>query len=297
MDTLEAMRVFTAVVEAGSFSAAAKKCGISKAMTSKWVSRLEQHLNTQLLYRTTRSLSLTVAGQTYAYWAKNLVDEVANIENRMRDSKATLEGTIRFSAPWTFGNQILMPAFTEFCLKYPDIRLKLVLMDQRVELVSEGIDVGVFIGRLEDSSLVVRRVGDFPHVLAAAPAYLEKHPAPESPMELKQHSCIVDRNIQDGLDWTFRQGGYSTRIRPEPRLEVNGASAIRTALLAGLGLGICPWFTIREDLLTGNLVRLMPTHDIDSLGVYIIYPPNRHISSKVRKLVEFLMPYILENIP
>ena len=291
MDTVAAMIVFAKVVEANSFSEAARRLGQSKSAISKQVAGLEDRLGARLLNRTTRRLSLTEVGAALYERCARIATEVEAAEQIVTHLHAAPRGTLRVNAPMSFGHLHLAPTIPAFLDRYPEVTIDLTLNDRFVDLIDEGYDLAIRIARLTDSSLVARKLAPARLVLCAAPSYVARRGAPLAPNDLQGHECIIYAQ-QTLLDqWQFLDGeGHRSTVGVRGRLQSNNGDAIRAALLAGAGIGRLPTFLVGPDICDGRLVRLLPDYDsVFDGGVYAIYPHSRHLSPKVRAFVDFLV--------
>ncbi|MGD8843285.1 MAG: LysR family transcriptional regulator [Gammaproteobacteria bacterium] len=282
------MRTYAAVVAAGSFTAAADRLGISKALASKYVGQLEEHLGVRLLNRTTRQLNTTEAGQAYFRRCRQLLDDVDELEAAIRDQQAAPRGRLVVAAPTSFGELYLTRAVAAYLDEQPGVSVELVLADRYVNIVEEGFDLAVRIGALEDSSLIARRLAPARIVTCASPAYLERAGRPEHPSELEAHSCVIDTNFRPPDTWRFQEAGQPFGVKVRGRFQVNSALAVRECLLAGQGIGRCPAWAVAEDLAAGRLVGILEKFETLAYGIYAVYPHHRHLAAKVRSFVDFL---------
>lgn len=292
MDKLTAMRAFVRVADTGSFSAAARLLGRSKAAVSKQLALLEGALGVQLLVRTTRQVRLNDAGRGYYERCVQLLAELDDIESNVQQSQASPRGVLKVAGPQTFAELHLSAAIREFLLRYPELKVELVLTDRVVDLVDHGFDVAIRVGELADSSLLARRLASTSVVACAAQVYLAKHGVPRTPEQLTEHELIIDSNFRHPASWRFRRGTRSINVRVSGRLQVNSAVMVRHFLVSGAGIGLCPEFVIREDLEAGILVPLLTQFSGYDLGVYAVYPHTRHVPSRVRVFVDFLADYL-----
>lgn len=289
MDRLECDRMFIAVIEAGSFTGAAEKLGTRSGQASKLISRLETELGVRLLNRTTRSVAPTEAGRAYYDRLKPLVDELDTLDLDIRNISQSPRGRLRLTAPLTFGTLELAPALNEFAGLYPDIELDVSFSDRVVNVVDEGFDLAVRIGRPGDSSLILRRLCAVRIVVAGAPSYLDKHDAPGSPSDLAQHACIIDTNFHEPNRWPFKgENGGVEMANVDGRIRYSNAEACVQAAELGLGLACVPAFVAGDALRSGRLIRLLPSFEPDPYDVHMLYPHSRHLAAKVRLLVDFL---------
>lgn len=289
MDTVTRMQAFIGVVEAGGFSAAARRAAKSKALISKYVKDLEDELGVRLLNRTTRQLSLTEVGQAYYREATDILQRIDDLADSVRDTHKEPRGLLRVSAPRSFGDAELGQAIMDFLVEQPQITVDLRLDDRFVDLVEEGFDVAIRITELADSSLIARRLADFRSVLTASPAFLADRPRPGHPNDLAGAPGIIDTNYRGRHNWVFQKDGERITVAMQPRVEVNSPEVARAAALAGLGYARLPWFTAREALADGRLVGLLEDWEPRSSAIYAVYPHRRHLSGKVRVFVDYMV--------
>ncbi len=290
MDRLECDRMFIAVMEAGSFIGAAERFGTSSSQASKLVSRLESELGVRLFNRTTRSVAPTEAGRAYYDRLKPLVDELETLDLDIRNISQSPRGRLRLTAPLTFGTLELAPALNDFAVRYRDIELDVSFSDRVVNLVDDGFDMAIRVGRPGDSSLIIRKLCSVRIVVAAAPAYVEEHGAPEAPSDLARHACIIDTNFREPGRWPFRNHiGEVESIKVDGRIRFSNAEACAQAAAAGLGLACVPAFVAGEALRSGKLARLLTSFEPEPYDVHALYPHSRHLAAKVRLLVDFLV--------
>ncbi len=289
MDRLHSMKIFARVADAGSFSAAARDLGLSKAAVSKHVRSLEDRLGVRLLNRTTRRLSLTEEGRTYHDWCNRIGSDVEEAELSVRRLQSEPRGTLRLNAPMSFGILHLGAVLPDFLDRYPDLTVDLSLNDRYVDLVDEGYDVAVRIGELTDSSLIARKFATTRRVLCAAPAYLARRGTPKSPRDLAGHNCLSYSymRLRPG-EWQLAGPDGSAPVRVAGNLSANNGDVIRAALVAGTGIAWQPSFIVGDDIRAGRLRPVMPDY-WDEIGIYAVYPQTRHLSAKVRAFVDFLV--------
>ena len=289
MDRLDCDRMFVAVMETGSFAGAAKRLGSSSGQASKLVSRLEADLGVRLLNRTTRSISPTEAGKAYFERLRPLLDEYDHLDVSVRDVSQAPRGRLRLTAPLSFGVVELASALNDFALRYPEIELEVSFSDRVVNLVDEGFDMAVRIGRPGDSSLIIRKLCDVRIVVIGSAGYLERHGGPETPEDLALHHCIIDTNFRDPNRWPFRDRERGERTVPvSGRIRYSNAEACLRAAEAGLGLACVPAFVAGDAIRSGQVKRLLQAFETDPYGVHALYPHSRHLAAKVRLLVDFL---------
>lgn len=289
MDRLSCLQAFVTVVESNGFSEAARRLKVSKALISKQVGQLEDSLGVRLLHRTTRQVSPTSSGRAYYEQCKPLLEELNDLDASVQTHDNALAGELRITAPVTYAEMHLLPVISRFSASYPRVRIQLDLNDRFVNLVEERIDLAVRIGKLEESSLVSRRIGETRMYLCAAPEYLVANTAPQSITELTDHPCIIDNNHPDGAHWQLTDGEQESMVTVEDRIQVNNARAARELVLAGNGIGLLPSFAVDEDLATGRLIRVLDRYSTQPIGIYAIYLHRKHLSPKVRKLLDMLV--------
>ena len=290
MDTLTRMRAFIDVVEAEGFSAAARKIGRSKALLSKYVRELEDELGALLLNRTTRQFSLTEAGHTYYQRASEIVREVDSLAEAVRQSSGDVRGRIKLSAARTFADAPIGQSLVDFARQHPDIVLDIHLDDRFVDLVEEGFDLAVRISRLENSSLIARRLAPFSVRLCASPELIAKHGAPTRPQDLANLPCIVDTNGRSLANWRFKgEGEDSISVAVSGPIEVNSPIVARAAALSGLGFAMLPDFIAAPDVASGKLVTALDDRLLSGTGIFAVYPHRRYLPAKVRVFVDFLV--------
>lgn len=290
MDRLTALQVFRQAVELGSFAAAARRLGLSPAAISKNIGELEAHLGVRLLNRTTRRMSTTEAGRLYYEQISRLLDDLEIADQALAPLQQKPKGLLRVSAPLTL--TLLTPlsqAMPRFLQSYPEITLDLRLDDRRVNLVEEGYDLAIRASaHLEDSRLVARKLMRTPHIVCAAPAYLEARGRPEAPDDLRRHDCIQFMLAEHADAWRFSKGGKRAQIPISGRYKVTSSLAIREALRAGFGIGLIPQIYVQRDLEEGRLCQLLADWSSSELQVFAVYPSRRQLLPKVRAFLDFL---------
>ncbi|MBV7482093.1 LysR family transcriptional regulator [Bordetella sp. BOR01] len=288
MDRFEEMRVFTTVVEAGSFVKATETLRMSKAGVSRHVTELESRLGVRLLQRTTRRQSLTEEGQLFYERCKALLAEVEDAETEVTSRSGEVGGLLRINAPLTFGVRHLAALWAAFKAQHPQLILDITLADRVVDLVEEGYDVAVRISQLADSTLVSRRLACTRMVLCATPQYIQMRGHPEHPRELTMHPTIAYTYWTGRDEWRFHGPEGEVSVRIQPIMRANNGDTCMEAALAGLGVILQPTFLVGDALRAGTLVELMPQYRCVELGIYAIYPTRRHVPPRVRALVDFL---------
>ena len=292
MDRLEADRMFVSVIEAGSFARGAERLGVSPGQASKLIGKLEQDLGVRLLHRTTRALHPTDAGRAYYDGLRDLLVEFDALDAAVRNASQTAAGRVRASVPLSFGVSALTPVLLRFARAYPEILLDVSYTDRQVNLVEEGYDVAVRIGRIGDSpSLIGRRLSETRLLRCAAPHYLADHPRPEVPDDLRDHRCILDTNMADPFRWKFcdPRTGEGLECPVTGRLRFANAEACLRAAEAGEGVASVPAFLAMESVRGGRVTPLLETWEPEALPIFALYPQGRHLARKVRVLLDFLV--------
>lgn len=289
MDILQAMKTFVAVVETGGFIKAVDVTGFSKPAVSRQVADLEKYLGARLLHRTTRRVSLTDEGRSYYQHSKAILLAVEEAHAEVSDATLTAQGNLRIGAPQTFGALHLAPLWGRFAAENPSVDLDIVLSDRVVDMVEEGYDLVVRIGRLTDSNLVSRALATSRMVLCASPDYLANHGVPLHPDDLAQHEVIAYSYWSAGDEWSFLGLSGETRVRVSPRIHANSGDTCKAAAVAGYGVVFQPDFLVYDCLQTGQLIELMPEFQGAKLEIQTLYPTRKQLPLKVRKLVDFLV--------
>lgn len=288
MDTIDGMRTFVAVVEAGSLSAAARRLDMSPQLVSKYVAQLEDRLGARLLNRSTRRLSLTEAGRAYSERCRHIIDQIDETESAVGEMSAQARGTLRVNAPMSFGVTHLAPAITAYQALQPDVAVEMLMNDRVVDVVSEGFDLAIRIGKLEESALVARQLAPVRLVVCASPGYLAKHGRPATPADLARHNCLVYTYYSARADWTFARDGEMHTVHVGGRLVANNGDAICRAAVADGGIILQPTFIVGDELRTGRLEPVLDDYDLPALGAYAVYAHRQYLSAKVRTFVDFL---------
>lgn len=291
MDTFTRMEAFVQVVDAGGFSAAARRLSKSKALISKYVRDLEDELGVRLLNRTTRQLSMTEVGAAYHREATEILQRLDDLADAVRDNHREPRGLLRVSAPRSFGDAVLGRAIMQFLAAEPEISLDLRLDDRIIDLVEEGFDVAVRLTELTDSSLIARRLSSFRIVTVASPDCLTRYGSPAHPSELSTLPTIVDTNLRTRTTWAYIAGPERLTVTVKPRIEVNSPQVVLEAALAGQGFTRLPLFICQEAIKAGTLQPILKEFDLPPVGMYAVYPHRRHLSGKVRAFVDFLAHY------
>jgi len=283
---LNQIAVFVRVVQAGSFSAAARQLGMPKSTVSRKVSELERRIGARLLQRTTRKLGLTDAGRTYYERAARIVGEIDEAEAAVGRLQAAPRGLLRVTAP--LGFRALGPVVADYLEKYGDVQVELVCTDRRVDLVEERFDLALRAGPLEDSTLVGRKLGTLKRLLVASPTYCKAHGTPRAPADLQKHTCITFGVGATPNVWSLEAGGKQAVVRVKPRLSVNDMEIMRDSALAGIGIAWLIEFICAEDIRKGRLRHVLPDWHSPEVPLHALYPTTRQLSPKVITFVDLL---------
>ncbi|MFF7709733.1 LysR substrate-binding domain-containing protein [Pseudomonas sp. NPDC007930] len=287
MNPFEDMRLFSQVLDAGSFTAAAEHLGVSKQLISRRVMALEARLGVRLLNRSTRRLDVTPLGQAYYDAAQRLLAEVEQVEQSIAGEQGEPRGVVRVSAPLSFAVEHLSALLPAFLQRYPGVTLELDLSDRNVDLLGEGFDLALRIGELSDSSLIVRHIAEVDRLWCASPGYLAAHGEPQTPEALAGHQCLPYGHGRNET-WRFERAGKAQAIQVSGRLRANNGEVLRDAAIAGLGIAYLPAFIVAKALAQGQLCRLLDEFRPPPLPLSALYPGHRQASQPVRALVEFL---------
>ncbi len=289
MDNLTDVAVFVRVVERGSFTLAAEDLALSRAVVSKYLTRLERRLGARLLHRTTRRLSLTEAGAALFEASRGALERIEEAEAAVAQFQSVPSGRLKVSAPMSFGILHLGPALTAFARAFPRVNLDLKLDDRFVNLVEEGFDVAIRIGSLTDSSLVARRLAGARIIACASPAYLEEFGTPETPEDLAAHNCLLYSYLSTANVWRFT--GPDAREIPVAvtgNLRINNGIILAEAAVAGHGILASPTFYVAPMLRAGTLLRILERYQLAELGIHAVYPQRNYVPPKVRAFIDFL---------
>ena len=290
MDRLSAIQVFAQVVESGSFAKAAERLGLSTSAASRQVADLEGHLQTRLLNRTTRRVSLTEGGRAFYERAVQLLADLEEAEQEASSAAVVPRGTIRLTTSVNFGVRHVAPAIAAFLAAYRDVRFDVSLADRVVDLVEEGFDLAIRIGTPGADNLVARKLGETRLVPCASPAYLARHGAPKTPDELAGHNCFTYEYVTPRNVWRFRdRSGTEQAVRVAGTLHSNNGDLLAEVAALDAGIVFEPMFIVGPDVRAGRLVPLLQDYVPLPVPIYALYPSRKHLSAKVRRFVEFLI--------
>ncbi|MGE8144078.1 LysR family transcriptional regulator [Pseudomonas frederiksbergensis] len=295
MDVFQTMRVFIAVAQSGSFTAAADVLDTTTTNVSKAVSSLEARLQTRLINRTTRRLALTEAGHRYLQRCEKILDEMREADEEAGTAQVMPAGRLKIHAMAAIGNHYVIDAIAKYRETHPSVMFDLTLTNRLPDLLEEGYDMSIVLARdLPDSGFVAQRLGITYSILCASPAYLKKRGSPESPDALASHDCLrIVNTVMPVENWAFEgPEGVETVTIPESPIHVNTADAMTVAILSGMGIGIQPIASAVDGLRAGKLVRVLPQYHLEELNLFAIYPSRKFVDAKIRTWVEFLKDYI-----
>jgi DNA-binding transcriptional LysR family regulator len=288
MDRLTAMSMFVRVAESGSFSAVAKELETTQPTVSKNVAELEVWLGVKLLNRSTRSLHLTEAGADYYERCISILMDIDEAEQNVGSLQSQPRGTVRVTTPAAFGELYMVPCLKGFFQQYPDIKVDLMLNDRSIDLIQEGIDMGIRMGNLSDSNLIARQLATSPMVTVASKDYLAEHGTPQHPRDIKQHNYIIYSGRGQAHDIEFSDGDVPVKINVHGNLMTNSSDAIRQALLSGHGISKAPKWLVGDALADGRLVSILDEFNLEPMPLSAVYPSGRHLPSKARCLLDYL---------
>ena len=290
MDHFAAMQVFVRVVEAGGLSAAGRALGLAPSTVTRRINELEAALGVRLLQRTTRTLSLTEAGETYFERAREIMGAVEEATLAVAARRGVASGILRGTVPASLARRHMAPAAADFMAQFPSVKVAMTVTDRVVDLVGEGMDLAIRVGRLEDSSLLARKVGEARRLLCASPAYLKRAGKPATPADLAEHACLTFRDHPGRALWRFRKAGRRADMRVSGPLVANDGETLVAAAAAGLGLVLLPAWLVGAEIGDGALVELLPDYapDPPRTPLQAVFPPGPYSPVKVRAFIDFL---------
>ena len=289
MDRFADLSMFVAVVDSGGISAAAERLGVAKSAVSRRLADLEGRLGAQLLRRTTRRLTLTDSGRAFHERAKNILADLEEAEQSVSQAHGALRGRLKVALPLAYGIRHVGPLITEFMALHPAVEFDLDFNDRRIDLMQEGFDLAIRVARLPDSSLIARRLAPVPSALCASPDYLARRGTPARAADLAGHAALVYSNLANPDTWNFvGPEGQPGSVKVPVRLRANNGEFLTRAAIAGQGIILHPTFYLDEAIRAGELVPLLTDHAWPQVNAYAVYPPTRHLSRRVRALVDFL---------
>lgn len=280
---------FVYVAENESFTLASKKMAISTAQVSRQISALEKRLNIKLFYRTTRNVSLTEEGRVFYQHCRSVLDGLDAAERAITNLQSKPQGKIKLTAPVTYGEKQVLPLVNNFMKQYNDVEVSAYLSNRQIDIVDEGYDLAIRLGKLSDSTMMAKKLATRTNYVCASPSYLEKQGIPHSISELNKHSCLLGTNDH----WHFRESGREKSIRVTGRLRYNNGYSLTDAALKGLGIVQLPDYYVQQHIQRGELVTLLDSYRAPDEGIWAVYPQNRHLSPKIRLLVDYLAEQLL----
>jgi LysR family transcriptional regulator for bpeEF and oprC len=298
MDQIQAMRIFVRVVEAGTFTRAADSLGLPKGTVTKQIQALESRLHVKLLNRTTRRVTVTPDGAAYFERTARLLNDFDEIEASMTNAQANPTGRLRIDVGTSTARMIILPALESFCDRYPDIQVDLGVSDRPVDLISDNVDCVIRAGDLTDQSLVARRIGTLEFVTVASPAYLKRYGVPQHPTDIEKRHHLVSffaGGTRRVYPHEFHKGDEHIEMSGPYRVSVNESNAHLAAVLGGFGISQCITFMTESHLASGELIEILPDWTRPPLPVHVVYPPNRHLSAKVRVFVDWAAELFQKN--
>ncbi|EFI53252.1 MULTISPECIES: LysR family transcriptional regulator [Afipia] len=288
MDRLEAMSILVASAEAGSFSAAGRQLGVPLPTVSRKVAELEAHLNTRLLVRSTRKLSLTQAGLAYIAACKRILEQVDEAESQASGEYTVPRGILTMTAPIVFGRLHVIPVVNEFLASFAQISVQLMLSDHTVNIVDEHIDLAVRIGMLPDSTLIATKVGEIRPVVCGSPEYFAAHGVPKTPGDLADHMCVTYTALASGMTWIFNPRGKAPKsVRPYCRLKINTAEAAIDAAIASVGVTNVLSYQVARAVAAGKLKLILEDYEPDPIPVHLVHTGQAILPLKLRRFMEF----------
>jgi len=293
VDELKRIGVFTRVVETKSFSEAARQLGVAKSAVSKQIVQLEKEVGVRLLNRTTRSLSLTEAGEIFYRHSAEIVSRTKIALSELREYQNQPTGTLRISCPVDYGTQHLVPVIKEVRALYPLLKIDLLLEDRVINMVEEGVDLAIRIGWLQESNLVAKKICETPVIVFASPEYLAKKGIPKTPQDLQQHDWISLSLFSSPLTWEFKKKGQKQssqkhRVQMHSQLKTNSVAAVVALAKSGQGISALSKFVMQDDIDQGLLQPLLTDYELEASGIYAVYPHREHVPPKVRIFIDFL---------
>jgi DNA-binding transcriptional LysR family regulator len=289
IDLLDGVAVFVGVINAGSFTAAAKALGHSTSYVSKEITRLEKRLGSRLLNRTTRTISLTDAGRAYYERCSQIVIDAENAERSISHLQETPSGLLRINAPGSFGAKYLLDIFPKFMQRYPEVKMEVAFNDRLIDVVAEGYDVVIRVGAIKDSNLVARKFTSSRGVVVASPDYIKRKGCPKHAEDLAQHECIAYSLLPTPTQWNFFKDGERTSVTVEARAMCNSAAIEVAMTVQGIGITQTPLFNCEQEVKSGDLTIILEDYDQINFDVFVVYPHRQYLTAKVRAFVDFLV--------
>ena len=286
---IEHLRLFVRIAQTYNISQAGQELGLSPAVASSHINKLEAGLGVRLIHRTTRKVSLTEEGIAFFPHAEDVIASVEAAQASVGAGKSTPSGTLRISTPASFGRMHVLPALADFMERYPEIKVDLKLSDTIVDLVEGGFDIAIRISQLKDSSLIAKKLADDNRILCASPGYIAKYGAPSTPEDLKQHQCISLIGLED---WSFETPKGPANFKVKGKFRTDNGEAVRDASVSGIGITIGSKWSVYKQIQSGELVHIMPKHPlISETAIWAVYPSSRLLAPKVRAFIDYFSDY------
>jgi len=296
MDKLSNMKAFAQVAQTGSFAEAAKRLGLAVSVVSKRVKDLEAHLSAQLLHRTTRKVRLTDTGYSYLEYVRKFLDELEEVEENIRHKTQKPVGEIKLAAPMSFGVRYLGPALSGYLAKYPDVSVKSFLSDRQIDLVEEGYDLAIRIGQLKNASLISKKLSSCRRVVCASPSYFERYGIPQKPSDLIPHNCMSYTNLAEGRAWPFVVEDKKIWQSTSGRFDSDNGDLLCEAAIAGCGITYLPTFIAGQAISAGKLQVALEEFEEPDFNIYAVYQNRRHLSTRVRTLIDHLSDHFKSEL-
>jgi len=288
MDKLRSMQVFREVCRQGSFSAAANELSLVNSAVSRQVTELEQWLGVKLLYRTTRTLSLTDDGKVYLQKIEEILGNVLELEQQASSRQQEVSGTLNITAPEFLGRYVFQPVLSHFLELYPKVNVSLLLVDRLVDIVAEGFDLALRVSEPQESNLIMRKLNTMRLKVVASPDYLEKHGLPKSPHELAEHNCLYDNTAPHQKRWIFFSPEGDFRVSVDGNLVINNGEMVVQMAIESAGIAYLPDFFVNAGIEEGKLVHILDDYTKPSFPIFILYPYNRHMNLTLRTFIDTL---------
>lgn len=294
MDVFSNIELFAKTIEAGSFSELGRRLHMAPSSISRQINALEKELGIRLLQRTTRKLSLTEAGQIYYQRISKILSELDEAQQAVSQLQTQPKGILRINAPVPFGERKLVPAIPEFLARYTEVQIDLTLEDRAIDLVKERVDLAIRIGKLDDSSIVARKLADNRFVVCGSKHYFNAHERPHVPEDLSQHNCLINSNIYNCNTWLFRKNNLTKNITVTGNFQTNTGGAVYRAMMAHLGIAVLPTWFVDQDVKQGLLEIVLDEYEVGlpsmiASGIYALYPAGQYLPPKVRVIIDYLV--------
>jgi len=288
------LELFVKTIEVGSFSALGRQLHMAPSSISRQINALEKELGVRLLQRTTRNISLTEAGQIYFEHVSKILSDLEEAQLAITQLQANPKGILRLNVAIPFGERNIVPLIPEFLRLYPDLKIDLTLEDRAIDLVEERVDLSIRISRLDDSSIVARKLADNQFVVCASPQYFEVHSLPSTPNDLSRHNCLINKNIYNSDTWQFRKGNSTQNMSVSGNFLANTGGALYQAMLSDLGIAVLPTWFVGEDIKQGKLQVVLGDYAVNlpamiDSAIYALYPAGQYLPPKVRVFIDFLI--------